>query len=265
MVTEGMSGTHGVGRGSSFELGHARMFARGGPTAITPEASPSSKARIRKESQAMTSEKSTAKTFKVETNFSDDVLNLLSIGVGVIGPDQSLIFANTQFRILLERGNALRLRRNLVDGASEEDTRTLNVVMSTLFGSAVVTTSSLIPFMLGKRRRRGGVDCVAVRLPLNVVTAEKRAVIFAADTALHKTPNAELVRRLFNITRLESVVVANLLQGMVLADIAAMLGETVGSTRAIFREACEKIGVRNTRQLTRRVDVLLGSLRGPEY
>jgi DNA-binding CsgD family transcriptional regulator len=212
----------------------------------------------------MTSEKSTAKNLKIETNFSDDVLNLLSIGVGVIGADQALYFANTQFRILLERGNVLRLRRNVVDAATDEDAQTLNVVMSTLFGSAVVTTSSLIPFMLGKKRRRGGVDCVAVRLPLNGTAAEKRAVIFAADTALQRTPNVELARRLFGLTRSEAVVVSNVLQGTPIADIATLLGESVSSTRTIFRDACEKIGVRNTRQLTRRVDMLLGSLKGSE-
>ncbi|MFO1188636.1 MAG: hypothetical protein U1E97_03370 [Alphaproteobacteria bacterium] len=212
----------------------------------------------------MSSEKSAAKNLKIETNFSDDVLNLLSIGVGVISADQALCFANTQFRILLERENVLRLRRNYVEAATDEDAQTLNVVMSTLFGSAVVTTSSLIPFMLGKRRRRGGVDCVAVRLPLNGAATEKRAVIFAADTALQRTPNADLARRLFGLTRSEAVVVSSLLQGTAIPDIATQLGMSVLSTRAIFREACDKIGVRNTRQLSRRVDMLLGSLRGSE-
>lgn len=212
----------------------------------------------------MTSEKSTAKTLKIETNFSDDVLNLLSIGVGVVGADMSLYFANTQFRILLDRGNVLRLRRSIVEAPQSEDAEALDIVMSTLFGQSIVTTSSFVPFMLGKKRRRGSVDCVAVRLPLHGGAAEKRAVIFAADTALQRTPNVELARRLFGLTRAEAVVVSNLLQGAPIADIAAELGQSVGAARTIFREACDKIGVRNTRQLARRVDMLLGSLRGSE-
>jgi len=196
--------------------------------------------------------------------YAAEALDHVSIGLCALSAGLTVIMFNAEFRALMRASGALRIEDNRLYATEESDHASLQQAVLVANNASLLSTTSFVPLIVGRRSGKPGLQCL-VR-PLDLARQDGgRVLLFATDPARPIKPHPALVQQLLGFTRIEAIVATGLISGARLAEIAAQIGEPVAVVRNAMRGACRKLEAATARELAAKVLALIGKLRMPDY
>ena len=198
---------------------------------------------------------------RTRADAAEEALDRLPMGVILVGAAGRPIRLNRAAEAIVAEGDGLRVRRDGLVAARPDETRALDRLIAdaaaTGAGRGIGSGGTL-----ALSRPSGGA-------PLPVLVAPCRgerladgrdwpaAVVFVGDPERQTSTPADLLRRLYGLTRAEARLAALLLQGRDLAEAARELEVSLHTVRAHLKAVLAKTGAARQAELVRIL------LRGP--
>jgi DNA-binding CsgD family transcriptional regulator/PAS domain-containing protein len=187
-------------------------------------------------------------------------LDRLPMGVALVGGNGRVLQLNRAAEAIVAAGDGLRVDQDGLRAATQRETRALRRLVADAAGTGN-----------GGGTGAGGVVSLSrpsSSRPLSVLVAPlpggrlvdegwPAAIVFVSDPEQEATAPADLLARLYGLTRAEAALAALLLQGREPAEAADELGVTMNTVRTHLKRVFDKTGARRQAELVRLL------LRGP--
>ena len=186
---------------------------------------------------------------------AEEALDRLPLGVALVSAKGEVLRLNRAAEAIVASGDGLWVGRNGLSAAGSDETR----LLQRLIAEAAATG-------MGDGMGAGGAMSLSRpsgAQPLSVLVAPfsgKRlaggarwpaAIVFVGDPEQEARGPADLLRRLYGLTRAEAGLAGILLQGKDLAEAAGELGVTMNTVRTQLRCVFDKTGARRQAELIR--------------
>ena len=187
-------------------------------------------------------------------------LDRLPLGVILLDDARRPILVNRAARAILDRNDGLSLAPNGLRAAHRAESAALTALI------ASVTAAPLERGAPVSGRGAGGslaISRPSRQRPLSVLVSPLHAdhyrlgasiavaAVFVGDPEERSEPDADVIRRLYGLTRAETSLVLALLSGLSLGDAAEALAITGNTARTHLKRVFAKTGVRRQSELSR--------------
>lgn len=190
-----------------------------------------------------------------------ETLDRLPLGVVLLDAAGRVLQLNKAAEAITAAGDGLRVGRDGLQAADPGETRSLRRLVA---GAAATSrgTGTAAGGAMGLSRPSGA-------LPLSVLVAPlagerlasgpgwPAAVVFLSDPEQKEAAPADVLVRLYSLTRAEAKLAGKLLEGKELTEAAAELGVTMNTARTHLKRVFDKTGMQ------RQADLVRLLLRGP--
>lgn len=183
-----------------------------------------------------------------------DALDLLPVGVFLLGRDGALLVVNRAARGLLDQNDGLSARRDGLAAAGHAECTALRVLIRTAVrpGEGVSSGGTMV---ISRPSRRRSYLVMVVPVSARRFTldgpAQPVAAVVVTDPEREETTPAELLMGLFGLTPAEARLAALLAEGKSLAESAADLRVSLNTVRTHLKRVLSKTDSRGQADLVR--------------
>lgn len=186
------------------------------------------------------------------------IIDRLALAVIAVNGDERVVFANGAARVLLERGDALRLHRQTLVGTTAAATAELRKLIGAVVHMAINDDAAAGSGAM--RLIHGGAETSLklVAVPVNArgngpFSEPVAAVLFVGDTGGDHAQSARIAAEIFGLTNAETRVLAGLISGESLERIAKQSKLSTNTIRSQLQHIFNKTNTHNQTDLVRSV------------
>jgi DNA-binding CsgD family transcriptional regulator len=184
-----------------------------------------------------------------------EALNNLRQGVLIVGHGCHVLFANTEAERILQDGQGLMVRNNVLQTRSASETEHLHSAIATGIGSKRDIRSG-VTLAVGRGAERRPLTIVVIPLGADMAWAQNSpaALLFIGDPEVTNASTQDQLRALYNLTRTEALVAIEASYGKGLQAIADQLDMGLTTARTHLQRVFGKTGTSRQAQLVRLID-----------
>jgi DNA-binding CsgD family transcriptional regulator len=188
---------------------------------------------------------------------AEEALDRVALGVVLVSAKGQVLWLNRTAEAIVASDDGLSVERNGLSAARSDESRSLQRLIA-----AAGATGLNAACAISLSRRSGAPPLPVLVAPLSGKRLAEgpywpAAIVFIGNPEQEARSPADLLRRLYGLTRAEARLAAILLQGKDLAEAAGELGVTMNTVRTQLRCVFDKTGARRQAEIVRIL------LRGP--